>query len=209
MLIHDFEQNTPEWINARLGIPTASDFHKIITPFGKEGGQAEEYMNYLLAETLAGAPVEDYEGNRWMKRGKEREGEAAEYYEFEKECDTRQVGFVTDEAHTMGASPDRLVGEDGMVEVKCPAPGTQVKYLIIGSVPRLYWPQLQGQLYVTGRKWVDLVLYHQLLPKEIMRVKRDEPYLKEMERLITRFLTEYQARKVVLESKGYICNLTR
>lgn len=209
MLIHNHEQNSPEWYAARLGIPTASDFDKIITPQGKEGGQAEEYVNYLLAELLAGAPVESYEGNRWMKRGNELEPDAVDYYEFETNNETQRVGFITDDAHTMGASPDRMVGGEGLVEIKCLAPGTQVKHLLIGTPPIVYKPQLQGQLLITGRKWVDLVLYHPTLPKEIYRIERDERYIAELERLILRFLRELGARKRLLIERGYKCNLTR
>jgi hypothetical protein len=87
------------------------------------------------------------------------------------------VGFITDDDHTIGCSPDRLVGEDGLLEIKAPLPHTQVEYWISGKVNDRFWPQLQGQLYVTQRRWVDIVCWHDVLPKIVMRVEPDEKFI--------------------------------
>jgi hypothetical protein len=81
----------------------------------------------------------------------------------------------------MGCSPDRLIGEDGLLEIKAPLPHTQVEYWISGKVNERFWPQLQGQLYITQRSWVDIVCWHDVLPKLVMRVEPDEKFIKALD----------------------------
>jgi hypothetical protein len=92
------------------------------------------------------------------------------------------VGFITDDDHTMGCSPDRLVGEEGLLQIKAPLPHTQVEYWISGKVSERFRPQLQGQLYVSQRSWVDIVCWHDVLPKIVMRVEPDEKFIKSLDR---------------------------
>lgn len=204
MLLHNVEQGTIQWQQARLGIPTASGFEKIITPTGKASTQAEAYAEKLLAEHMLGYPVETFGGNGWTDRGKELEPDAVKFYELQKDAETVAVGFCTDDARTMGASPDRLVGDDGLLEIKCPAPQTHMHYLLTGEIDKGYWPQVQGQLLVTGRKWVDWLSYHPELPPVIIRVERDEEYLKKMGELLTGFTENLEKKREILINKGHL-----
>ena len=161
MIIHrDIEQGSEQWHQLRLGIPTASEFDKIITATGAPSKQSEAYANRLLAELIVGHQVETFKKTAWMERGNELEAEAAAYYDLTNDVETEKVSFITDDERTMGCSPDRLIGEEGLLELKCPAPNTQIDYILNGKLDRDYWPQVQGQLLITKRKWVDLVSYY-------------------------------------------------
>jgi hypothetical protein len=110
------------------------------------------------------------------------EAEAADWYEFDQDVTVQRVGFITDDNHTIGCSPDRLVGDEGLLEIKAPLPHTQVEYWISGEVNERFRPQLQGQLYVSQRSWVDIVCWHDVLPRVVMRVEPDEQFIKTLDR---------------------------
>jgi len=110
------------------------------------------------------------------------EAEAADWYEFDQDVTVQRVGFITDDNRTIGCSPDRLVGDEGLLEIKAPLPHTQVEYWISGEVNERFWPQLQGQLYVSQRSWVDIVCWHDVLPKVVMRVEPDERFIQTLDR---------------------------
>lgn len=204
MLNHNVEQGSAEWRQLRLGIPTASEFDRIITPSGKASTQDEAYANKLLAEIITGSPIDEFEGNSWTDRGKELEADAVAFYELQKNLNTSPVGFVTDDARSMGTSPDRLVGEDGLLEIKCPAPHTHVQYLLNNTIDRKYYPQVQGQLLVTGRKWVDWLSYHPEMPPVIIRVERDGFYLDSMNMLLFAFWKKLKDKRAILTKMGHI-----
>lgn len=174
---HKVEPRSQEWFLLRLGKPTASEFHKIVTPTGKLSKQAEDYAHSLMAELMLGKPLDKPE-TEWMIRGQELEDKAIESYEFATNRETSPGGFIETDDAAYGCSPDRLVGEDGILEMKCPAPNTHVGYL---DDPISMWiakqPQVQGQMLISGRAWVDLVSYHPELPLLVYRVKRDEKYI--------------------------------
>jgi YqaJ-like viral recombinase domain len=179
-IFHDVAQYSEAYDRLKLGIPTSSNFHKIITPQGKLSKQWREYACVLIAERLLLQKIEFYNSPA-MERGLIVEAEAADWYEFDQDVITQRVGFITDDAHTMGCSPDRLIGEDGLLEIKAPLPHTQVEYWISGRVHERFWPQLQGQLYITQRSWVDIVCWHDVLPKLVMRVEPDEKFIKALD----------------------------
>jgi hypothetical protein len=110
------------------------------------------------------------------------ETEAADWYEFDHDVTAQKVGFITDDDHTVGCSPDRLVGNDGLLEIKAPLPQTQVEYWISGEVSERFRPQLQGQLYVSQRSWVDILCWHDVLPKLVVRVEPDERFIVALDR---------------------------
>ena len=201
MIIHDVEQGSPEWLKLRLGIPTASEFHKIITPGGKASKQADAYANKLVAEFMAGEPVEAFE-TPWMVRGRELEADAVSFYELHKGIETKKVGFCVNNG--CGASPDRLIGEDGLLEVKCPAPSTHVEYLINQKLDEDYWPQIQGQIFVTGRDWADILSYHPKLPPVIIRVERDVDFINNLAGFLQDFLISVGEKKITLKERGYL-----
>ena len=177
---HDVAQYSEAYDRLKLGIPTSSNFHKIITPQGKPSKQWREYACVLIAERLLQQRIEFYNSPA-MERGLIVESEAADWSEFDRDVITQRVGFITDDDHTMGCSPDRLVGEDGLLEIKAPLPHTQVEYWISGKLNERFWPQLQGQLYITQRDWVDILCWHDVLPKLIMRVEPDEAFIKTLD----------------------------
>src|SRR5260370_18677270 len=117
-----------------------------------------------------------------MERGLNVEAEAADWYEFDQDVTTQRVGFITDDDHTVGCSPDRLVGGDGLLEIKAPLPHTQVEYWISGEISERFRPQLQGQLYISQRSWVDIVCWHDVLPKLVMQVEPDEKFIEALDR---------------------------
>ncbi len=203
MKIHNVTQGEEDWFKVRLGKPTASSFDKIITPTGKPSTQADKYMNWLLAELMVGKPLETFK-NEWMERGNELEPAAADFYSFTKEVELEKVGFITDDAEAFGCSPDRLIGEDGLLEIKCPAPHTHVGYLLNPIVDGEYMPQLQGQLLITGRKWVDIISYHPELSPVIIRVERNETFIRELGILLGGFMNAMNDKKEILRKKGFL-----
>ena len=203
MIIHDVLQGSTDWLALRAGIPTASAFDRIVTPKGKPSTQAEKYMHQLLAERMMGHPVLQV-ATYWMGRGQQLEGEAVSYYEGVRDLDTTIIGFITNDERTIGASPDRFVGEDGLLEVKCPAEHTHVAYLLTRSVDAEYYPQVQGQLWVTGRKWLDVLSYHPEMPIALVRVERDDGYIKTLSAGVSDFSVALEAKAVELRERGWI-----
>lgn len=193
MQIHNVEQGSDEWKQLRSGRPTASCFDKIVTASGADSTQAEAYENQLVAELLVGHPVEVFQGNAHTERGNELEQDAADFYSMSRNIDLENVGFVVNDMGA-GCSPDRLIGDDGLLEIKCPAAHTHVKYLLGQGVDKAYMPQLQGQMWVTGRKWVDIISYHPEMKPVIIRVQRDEAYINALQRGVSRVIANV-ARK--------------
>jgi hypothetical protein len=165
----------------KLGIPTSSHFHKIITPQGRPSKQWREYACVLIAERILQQKIEFYNSSA-MERGLIVEADAADWYEFDQDVTVQRVGFITDDNHTVGCSPDRLVGDEGLLEIKAPLPHTQVEYWISGEVHERFRPQLQGQLYISRRSWVDTLCWHDVLPKVVVRVEPDERFIEALGR---------------------------
>jgi len=185
MRLIDCEQGSDEWISARLGVPSASMFGKIITTQGKWSTQADAYINQLVAEKLTGEQTYVYQ-NEHMARGTELEPEARAMYEFIKEVEVNEVGFCLHDTLDAGCSPDGLIAEDGGLEIKCPAPATHVEYLKAGVLPSKYKQQVMGCLWITGREWWDFVSYHPTMKTLIVRVERDEEYITALEECVTK-----------------------
>ena len=181
IVYHDVRQYSEEYDRLKLGIPTSSHFHKIVTPQGKPSKQWREYAYVLIAERLLQRKIEFYNSPA-MERGLIVEADAADWYEFDQDVMVQRVGFITNDNHTMGCSPDRLVGDKGLLEIKAPLPHTQVEYWISGELNERFRPQLQGQLYVSQRSWVDILCWHDVLPKVVMRVEPDAQFIKTLDR---------------------------
>lgn len=204
MIRSDVLQGTEEWQRLRLGIPTASQFSRVLTPTGKPSSQASAYAHELVAERILGVPVSQVERTEWMRRGTEMEARAVAWYEFERGVDTSPVGFCRTDDGRVGCSPDRLVAGGGGLEVKCPNAATHVGYLL-DDVDRKYRPQVQGGLYVTGLAWWDFVSYHDELPPVVVRVHRDEEFLSALDAALTDFcarVDEYEVRVRDLVERG-------
>ena len=188
-----------------MGVPTASAFDRILTPGGKPSKSAEGYKFELLGELMMGRPL-DSPKYLWMERGNELEEEAANWYEFQTDTALEIVGFCTTDDGLIGASPDRLVGDDGLVELKCPKPENHVRYLLFPDrgVEKDYAVQVQGQLYVTERKWCDIVSYHPDLPRVIVHVERDEEYIALLDAALKEFCVQLAEGKAELERRGLL-----
>jgi len=204
MKIYDCIQGTPEWSYLRAGLPTASQFDRIVTPKGKISTQAERYMFELLAERMMGHPVTEYMSH-WMDRGSQTEAEAVRFYEFTRDESTVKVGFITNDAGTIGASPDRLVGERGLLEIKVPKESTHVAYMMqSGSAYEEYRVQTQGQLWIAEREWNDLLSYHPELPEAIIRIGRDDLFIKILESAVTAFSEQLEEQWEFCKSRGWV-----
>ena len=139
MIISEFEQGTDEWMAERTGIPTASNFSKIFTTQLKPSSTSKTYMNTLLAEWMTGEK-EQIKQSEWMERGIELEAEARAAYKFVNDAEVMEVGLCfKDDKMLAGASPDGLVGPDGILEIKCPKSSTHVGYILDGKLPSTYW----------------------------------------------------------------------
>jgi len=162
MKAFDCVQGSPEWWQLRRGIPTCSNFDRILTPKTlKLSSQVDSYIHELIADRFRLTPPDGTENyvSRPMLNGLNTEPEARRWYEMEVGAEVKRVGFVTTDDGRFGGSPDSLVGEDGGLELKCPELKTHVKYLLDGVLPDDYRPQVHGYLIVTGRPWWDFVSY--------------------------------------------------
>lgn len=192
MITIDVQQGSPEWFAARCGIPSASNFDKIVTSTGGVSKQSQKYMYQLAAERITGKTEEGFTSTA-MERGKELEAEARSYYELLKGVEIKQVGVCyPDKKKLICASPDGLIGDDGLIEIKCPQAFASVGYLLAGTLPTDYIQQVQGQMLVTGRKWVDFVSYYPGLKPLIVRVDRDERFLIALDNELKKFVQELE-----------------
>lgn len=187
MKIIDVVQNSKEWFAAKCGIPSSSEFDKIVTTKGEPSKQRQKYLYRLAGETITGISEESYQ-NETMLRGKEMEFEARKLYSLISGKKVQEVGFCL--AEGFGASPDGLVGKNGVLEIKCPIISTHVGYLLENKLPIDYWQQLQGQLLVTDREWVDFCSYYPGMRPLIIRVKRDKKFIGILEAELKKFCVE-------------------
>ena len=202
-LLTHFAQGTQEWFDIRVGRLTSSSIVDAVTKRKrkpKDGSVAEPLQAYLdlrldlAVERVTKQPV-DHFVSRWMQEGKDKEPLARVAYELHKDVEVQQVGFALHpEIEWAGASPDGLVGDDGLVEFKCPKMNTHGEYILLECIPEQYIPQLIWQLACTGRKWVDFVSFHQSFPGPlglvIHRLHRNEETIAVMEAEATVFLKE-------------------
>lgn len=201
MKIIQVTQGTTEWAMARMGIPTASNFDKIITPkTGKPSSQIGDYAHQLLAEQLLGRPLDDATSG-FMQRGTILEKRAVSFYELQRDCTIERVGFITNDAGTAGCSPDGLVGDRGGAEIKVPAAHTHLGYLL-GDAGEKYRCQVQGCMLITERDWWDFVSYNPDMPSTIVRFNRDEAFIKLLEAGLTQ-MHEYMANAKEKLQKQY------
>ncbi|KFG68671.1 lambda exonuclease family protein [Microvirga sp. BSC39] len=194
-------QGSDEWLAVRVGKVTASRVADVVakTKTGY-GASRANYMAELIAERLTGEPAERFT-NSAMKWGTEQEPDARVAYEFRVDAEVVQVGFVPHPTIAMtGASPDGLVGEEGLVEIKCPNTATHIDTLLSQTVPGKYVTQMMWQMACTGRQWCDFVSYDPRMPEHmrlfVKRVHRDDALIASLEADVAGFLAEL-AQKVV------------
>ena len=189
------EQGTVEWHLQRLGKVTASRVADVLSK-GRSGESAgrKNYRTELVVQRLTGAPGESFT-NAAMEWGTANEPLARVAYEAEMGVFVNQVAFIDHPSIVhFGCSPDGLVGDEGLIEIKCPNSSTHIEYLTDDKPPAKYIPQMQCQMAVTGRKWCDFVSFDPRLPNDlqlfVVRLERDEEYIKAMEAEVEKFLSE-------------------
>ncbi|MFZ9066240.1 MAG: lambda exonuclease family protein [bacterium] len=180
----DCVQGTDEWKKARLGVITASNFSKFITPGGKASSQAESEICKLIAERITGEPADMFQ-TPWMARGNELESEARSMFELFSQETVDQTGLLLMDDYDIGCSPDGLMDGVGL-EIKCPAPGTHIKYLRDGGegIPPEYVAQVQGAMMVTGFETWIFMSYHPKIEPLIIEVHRDQKYIDTLQKVL-------------------------
>lgn len=193
----DVEQNTDEWLEARIGRATASKFSDIMANGrgGAESVGAKNYRAQLVAERLSGNREETYKSSS-MLWGTETEPTARLQYELRSGNDAEESGIFLHDTLLAGASPDGLIGDDGLLEIKCPNTATHIETLRKQQVPPVYYWQVMGQLWITGREWCDFVSFDPRLPANAQyfctRVFRDEEKIAELADKVAEFLNSVE-----------------
>ena len=193
------EQRTDDWFTARLGKVTASRISDVVAKT-KSGVSASRgnYMAQLIVERMTNKPTESY-SNSAMQWGTDTEPLARAAYEMVTDTMVEEVGFVEHPFLKMcGASPDGLVGDDGLIEIKCPNTATHIDFLITGDIDNKYLLQMQWQMACTGRKWCDFVSFDPRMPEalqlKIVRVRLSEMLVSDLEIQVGQFLNETQEK---------------
>lgn len=205
MIIVTHEQRTPDWYAARRGLPTASEFGSIITPaYGEYAKAADTYINELIDELQRPeeSSAESFQGTKHTRNGTMLEPEALGVYAFDSGLPVRSVGLVLSDCRRFGCSPDSLVGNDGLVQVKCPDGKKFVsiyrKWIKKKEIPSDYIAQCHGELIVTGRAWNDLMIYCPKYDPIVIRVTPDK-FTDRLREHLDRFHNEYVAALAVFD----------
>ena len=181
MITYDAPQGSPEWVAARFGRPTASNFSRVVTSKGAPSTSLQGYAAELAGELFAGKSLDAFDGNYYTRRGQDTEAEAREFYAFTTDAVLADAHFVTLDDDTAGCTPDAFVGDDGLLEIKCLKAERHIAAVQYhskhGKAPTDYIQQTQGQLWITGRAWVDLMFYHPDLPPLTIRQTHDVAFI--------------------------------
>jgi len=174
-IFNDIEQGTEEWFSVRAQIPTASMFSAVIAK-GRGGAPSKTrltYMYKIAGQIISGQMTENFSTSA-MERGHVMEEEARRMYEFDSGNDVNEVGFIRN--GDVGCSPDGLVGDEGMIEIKSKAPHILISALLDDEMPAEHEAQVQGQMLVADRKWCDFIAYYTGMPMMVKRIYRDDEY---------------------------------
>lgn len=197
------EQGSPEWFAMRAGKVTASKVSDVMSAITTAG--YKNYLADLVVERLTGNKTESFT-NAAMQWGVDQEPIARAEYEVKTGNFVDQIAFVDHPTiANFGCSPDGLIGDDGLIEIKCPNTATHIDYVMQDKVPTKYIPQIQCQLAVTGRKWCDFVSFDPRLPDGlqilIVRLERDDKYIEKLEARVVKFLDEVNSAVNGLKEK--------
>ncbi|MGA4495129.1 lambda exonuclease family protein [Vreelandella venusta] len=196
MQILTMEQGSPEWLEARLGRITMSELKTLLVNGKGPGGfgtGALSYMHQLIGERMTGELAEPFQGNVHTRRGHELEGVARELYrDATGEAEPQEVGIIL--SHDVGYSPDSLIGDDGLLEIKTKLPKYQIEVLLSGEIPAEHIAQCQGGLWVSEREWIDFVSYWPGMPLFIKRAYRDERLIRKIADRVEAFYAEMDSR---------------
>lgn len=200
--MHNIIQGSDEWHKARLGKVTASRIKDVMA--GGNGISKQRYMAELITETLTGSPINSFKSDA-MEWGNEQEPHAVSMYQFMNDIEVQEIGFVDHpEIPMSGASPDRLVGEEGLLEIKCPDSHTHIYNMLTSKVKSEYIKQIQWQLDCTGRIWCDFISFDPRLPPKqqlhVVRVNRDLEMILKIREAVEAFQEEMKTKLEKLEA---------
>lgn len=206
-MTQDIEQGSDEWFAARCGKATASKIADVIAK--TKSGYSTSRANYaaqLIIERLTGQKVEGF-SNAAMQWGIETEAQARAAYDLHSGNDVKEIGFVIHPSiPESGASPDGTIGDDGLLEIKCPNTATHIDFLLSPEVDKKYHTQMQWQMACTGRKWCDFASFDPRLPLnlqlKVVRISRNEATIAELEQEVRSFLDEVDQKVIQLKSLG-------
>jgi hypothetical protein len=210
MIVHDCDQNGPDWYAAKVGVPSASSFANILAK--GEGKTRKAYMHRLAAERLTGEFSETYT-NVHMDGGHVVEDEIRNAYAFLHDASPVRVGFVTLDDGSAGCSPDSMIGDDGGLEIKSALPNLVVGYIEADRFPSEHKAQVQGALWITGREWWDLAIGPRAgkgaeariasgVPYFFKRAVRDDAYIANLAAEVSRFNDELAALVELIRRYG-------
>ena len=210
VIYDDMVQGSKEWHLLRCGLPTASMASKLVTSAGKASTSITDYAYTLATEKFVGQPVDAWEGNEHTDRGSLLENDARIACEQKQGYWVEQIGFATSDDSNYGCSPDGLVDEDGMIELKCPMGKNIVKnwmyYDKHNKAMPDYIPQIQMAMFVCEREWADLCFYHNQLPLLVIRQKADKEFHKVLKEQIAKCLEIRDSALVIIERSEYAKN---
>lgn len=194
MRVINCEQRSPEWFAARCGLITASRFKDARAKLasGKPAQDRLNYMAELALERITGSLADRFVTPA-MQRGTELESAARAAYEADTGEIVSELGLCLHDTLGIGYSPDGLVGDDGLIEIKCPANAYKLAQLLLTHEIGEYADQVQGGMWITGRAWCDVLIYHPGLPLKPLRIARDDDYIKALEVDLLVFAVEVDA----------------
>ena len=203
----EMEQGSDEWAQARCGLVTASRCFDVqsMTKKGEETAARRNYRSELICEILTGVPYPQFVSKE-MVWGRKQEQFARAAYEMERDVLVETCGFIVHpEIDRFGASPDGLVGDDGMIQIKCPNTSTHLGWMLSGQIPLEHMPQMLAEMSCTGRAWCDFVSYDPRLPDHLQlfvrRFRRDEKLIAALEREVENFNAQIDEQIASLPEK--------
>ena len=200
MQVFDCQQGSPEWHECRRGIPTASEFATVMAS-GRGGAESKTrrtYLYKLAGEIITGEVTEGF-SNAHMDRGREMEADARAAYAFMQDADPEAVGFIRN--GRAGASPDSLLGIDGLLEIKTKLPHLLIETILRGDMPPEHRAQVQGQLWITDRQWCDVAVFWPGMPLFVHRANRDDAFISVLAAAVADFNSELD--EVVARVRSY------
>lgn len=193
MKVTTCSQYSPQWRKARLGIPTASSFAKVM--MGKGAKTRQDYLCRLVMERILGRSLDEDVRTKWVEHGSRTEMEAVAAFHMTQNLETMPVGFVATDDGRYGCSPDRAVKDRlALVEIKCPAPWTHARYHVFGPGDD-YMPQVQGQMLITGFEMVYFFSHFPGMPPFMLLTRRDEKYITGLKKELDNFCDEIDQKE--------------
>jgi len=190
-IINDIDQSSDEWLDLRMGFVTASRFKDVMAKGA--GKTRKSYMIEIASEIITGQREEKFNSSH-MEWGTETEPQARAMYELETGHSVDEIAFAHFDDVKIGCSPDGLVGDDGLVEFKCPKTTTQIETYLSGKMPTGHKAQVQGQLWVMDRQWCDFISFDPRINGVsgyfMQRIERDDEYMEQLGIECDKFIKE-------------------